>query len=91
MKLTREILGFEYNQQKMSIASIAQKYGISRQTVFRAMIKYNIKRRTRSEAHEIAIEQKRFNVPTKGVERTKEDKDKISNGMKKHWEQRKTK
>jgi transposase-like protein len=89
MKLTSDILRYDYEDCGLSLAAIAQKHGVSRQTVFRAMNKFGIQRRTKSEAHKLALETERFKHPTKGKKRSEKDKSKISDGMKAHWTQKK--
>lgn len=89
-RFTYDSLNHEYHTLDLSLAAIAQKHGVSSQTVFRAINRLGIKLKSKSEAHRAAIKSERFVHPLKGKERSDVDKKKISDGMKKYWHNKQT-
>ena len=81
-RLPYDLLYKEYVEEKQSIANIAKKYQTYPQRIFRLLRGYNIKVRSKSEAQKIVNSKEGYKHPTKGRERTNDEKVKISKGMK---------
>jgi len=73
--LTQELLFEEYYTHSKSLHDIAKEYNTYPMYVSRLMKKYEIDSRPKSETQRLAIEK---NHPTRGRERTEEEKKKIS-------------
>jgi very-short-patch-repair endonuclease/DNA-binding CsgD family transcriptional regulator len=70
-----------------STYEIAKQYETNPNAIRRKLIKNGIKLRTKGEAQKIALESGRVQHPTKGKERTDEEKLAISSSAVKYWEE----
>lgn len=84
MELEKQILTM-YNSGK-STYQIAKDLSTYPNKIRRILLKHGIELKTRSEAQKNAIENGTSDIPTRGKKRTKDEKIKISEGMKKAWE-----
>lgn len=75
-----------YTKQHKSTYEIAEKFNTYPNRIRRILIKNGIELKTKSEAQKNAIENGTAKHPTDGKTRTKEEKLKISSGLKKYWE-----
>ena len=76
-----------YTKQHKSTYEIAEELHTYPNRIRRILIKSGIPLKTKSEAQKNAIENGTAIHPTSGKERTKEEKLKISSGLKKYWEE----
>lgn len=76
-----------YTKQHKSTYEIAEELNTYPNRVRRILIKSGIQLKTKSEAQKNAIENGTALHPTSGKVRTKEEKLKISSGLKKYWEE----
>jgi very-short-patch-repair endonuclease len=83
METEKQILSM-YDEGK-STYQIAKDLNTYPNKIRRILMKHGIELKTRSEAQRNAIEKGVTNVPTKGKKRTKDEKIKISQGMKEAW------
>jgi very-short-patch-repair endonuclease len=74
-----------YNDGK-STYQIAKELNTYPNKIRRILMKHGVELKTRSEAQKNAIDKGVSGIPTKGKKRTKDEKIKISQGMKKMWE-----
>lgn len=74
-----------YNDGK-STYQIAKELNTYPNKIRRILMKNGVELKTRSEAQKNAIDKGVSGIPTKGKKRTKDEKIKISQGMKKMWE-----
>lgn len=74
-----------YVNKKMSFAEIAQKYGTYANKIRRDAIKFNLPIRNKSEAQKNALDCGKIAHPTKGKNRSLEEKEKISLSMHSSW------
>lgn len=81
----RQYLEGEYSQKGRSTYEIAQDKGTYANFVRRALKFHGIKLRSKSEAQKTALKTGRHEHPTKGRERTPQEKNKIGNGMADVW------
>jgi very-short-patch-repair endonuclease len=79
-------LAEEYNSGK-SLREISEDYNLSPVTVRRYLIKAGVSIRNKKEAAEAAMERGRLTSPILYRKRTQEEKDVISNAVKKRWEE----
>lgn len=84
METEEQILSM-YDEGK-STYQIAKDLNTYPNKIRRILMKHGIELKTRSEAQRNAIEQGVTSVPTKGKKRTRDEKIKISQGMKEAWE-----
>jgi very-short-patch-repair endonuclease len=82
-ELTSEILKQEYFNKERSTTSIAEEYGTNPKRISRLLKKYGMQARTRSEAQKIVVVDQH---PTRGKERTDEEKIAISKGGANSWD-----
>lgn len=59
-RLTEEILSYQYCVLGKSLTDIAKEYNCTRQYIFKLLKKYDIPRRTKSEARKLAIKRKKL-------------------------------
>lgn len=78
-------LAVQYHDLSRSLQDIADELGTNRQRVRRALIRFDIKIRTKAEAQKMALESGRAEHPTEGRHRSKETKLKIAEGVSKDW------
>lgn len=86
MELTEEYLRDAYEVKNISIYEIAENCDTYPNKIRRKLIKYKIKIKNKSEAQTNAIKQGRHQHPTKGTQRSKEVREKISDSMALSWE-----
>lgn len=79
-----EIIEMYHNGK--STYQIAKEYNTYPNKVRRILVKHGIELKTRSEAQKNAIDTGMTMIPTQGKRRTKEEKLKISSGLKKMWQ-----
>lgn len=75
-----------YTKQHKSTYEIAEKFNTYPNRIRRILIKGGVQLKTKSEAQKNAIDNGTAVHPTSGKIRTKEEKLKISSGLKKYWE-----
>lgn len=75
-----------YTKQHKSTYEIAEQFNTYPNRIRRILIKSGVELKTKSEAQKNAIENGTAKHPTDGKTRTKEEKLKISSGLKKYWE-----
>jgi very-short-patch-repair endonuclease len=75
-----------YVVDKWSTYEVAEELGVSPSKVRRLLIFHRIPLRSHSEAQKVALDGGRVRHPTKGMERTEEEKLKIARGMAAAWE-----
>tara|TARA_B100001564_G_scaffold222085_1_gene187173 strand:- start:210 stop:1013 length:804 start_codon:yes stop_codon:yes gene_type:complete len=75
-----------YCEKKCSTYEIAEKFKTYPNKIRRFLEKKGIKLYDKAEAQENALKRGRSKIPTKGKKRTKEEKLKISAGLKKQWD-----
>ena len=75
-----------YTKQHKSTYEIAEELNTYPNRIRRILIKSGINLKTKSEAQKNAIESGTAVHPTSGKIRTKEEKLKISSGLKKYWD-----
>lgn len=75
-----------YTKQHKSTYEIAEKFNTYPNRIRRILIKNGVNLKTKSEAQKNAIENGTAKHPTDGKVRTKEEKLKISSGLKQYWE-----
>jgi len=83
--LTKEYLIEQYVHSKRSFADIASEFGTYPNKIRREAIRFGIKPRDKSKAQKNALESGRHKHPTKGTQRSKETKIKISNKVAESW------
>ncbi len=83
--LTKEFLIEEYVNKKRSFACIATELGTYSNKIRRAAINMGIEPRGKSDAQKIALKKGRHPHPTKGKQRTEEEKEKISESVAASW------
>lgn len=74
-----------YEVQELSTGAIAQKYDVFPNTVRRELIKHGIKLRKRNDAQKKYLENHEH--PMKGRQRSEEERESISMGVQKKWEE----
>lgn len=74
-----------YVSQSMSFADIAKEYDTYPNKIRRDAIRFNIPVRNKSQAQKNALKTGKVEHPTKGTNRSTEEKNKISLGMYKSW------
>ena len=84
--LTKEFLIKEYIHKKRSFACIASELGTYSNKIRRAAINLGIEPRGKSAAQKLALKKGRHPHPTKGKERTEEEKEKISESVAASWQ-----
>ena len=75
-----------YCDEKCSTYEIAEKFGTYPNKIRRFLKKEGVRIYDKAEAQEHALKRGRSKIPTKGKKRTKEEKLKISAGLKKQWD-----
>ena len=75
-----------YTKKNQSMAQIAEMFETYPNKIRRILQKHGVKILNKSEAQKNALKNGRANIPTKGKQRTKEERLKISSGVQKHWE-----
>ena len=83
--LTREYLIEQYVNSKRSFADIASEFNTYPNKIRREAIRFGIKPRDKSNAQKNALKSGRHKHPTKGTQRSKETKIKISNRVSENW------
>lgn len=81
--LTKDALKKEYFDKERSTTSIAEEYGTNPKRISRLLKKHGFKARSRSEAQKIVVQEIH---PTRGKERTEEEKVAISKGGADSWD-----
>lgn len=81
-QLTKEILEIEYKDNQRSTTDIANEYGTNPKRISRLLKKFEIKTRSRSEAQKLVVKDIH---PTRGKQRSDEEKQAISKGGAKSW------
>lgn len=81
----KDLLTHKYIAEKKSIRQLAEEFGTYPNKILRALNFLNVEVRDKSEATKNAISEGRKIPPTTGVERTKEEKIKISDGRAAAW------
>ena len=84
--LTREYLIEQYVKSKRSFADISSEFGTYPNKILREAIRFGIKPRDKSNAQKNALKSGRHKHPTKGTQRSKETKIKISNKVSESWQ-----
>lgn len=84
-ELSREYLHNEYVVNKRSIYDIAQDFNTYPNKILRALHKYHLPIRDKSEAQAAAIHSGRHKHPTKGKQRSEHTRNKISESLYKTW------
>lgn len=82
--LTKDILYQEYFEKERSTTSLAEEYGTNPKRISRLLKKYGYKARTRSEAQKLVVVDIH---PTRGKQRTEEEKIAISKGGAESWDE----
>lgn len=85
--LDKKWLEQEYTKKKRSDKDIAEELNTYANRVRRARIKLGIESRGRSDAQSAALKSGRHTHPTRGRKRTEEERESISNGVAKSWEE----
>jgi very-short-patch-repair endonuclease len=86
MDSEKDFIVNEYVKKKKSTYEISQSIGTYPNKVRRILIAAGVNLRDKSEAQSTAIKSGRHKHPTKGTQRSENDKIKISEGMSSHWE-----
>lgn len=82
----RKLIQELYVEKKFSFAEIAEKYDTYPNKIRRDAKKFNVPIRNKSEAQKNVLNEGKASHPTKGRNRTKEEKNKISSGVYNAWE-----
>lgn len=77
----------EYEKNKKSFKDIAEERGTYANKIRRDAIRFAISIRTKSEAQKNVLSTGKAEHPTKGKERTQEEKNKIGHGVMKSWDE----
>lgn len=85
-KEKKHIIQDLYENKSKSFAEIAEQYKTYANKIRRDAIKYEIKIRSKSEAQKIALDNGKVSHPTKGKNRTQEEKNKIGMGVYRSWQ-----
>ena len=85
MSLNREYLIEEYVHKRRSFADIAIEFSTYPNKIRREAIRFGIKPRGKSEAQKNALKSGRHKHPTKGTQRSKDTKIRISNAVAESW------
>jgi very-short-patch-repair endonuclease len=75
----------EYTQNNKSIYAIAEVCGTYPNKIRRILVKHGVQLRTKSEAQSTAIKAGRHSHPTKGKQRTRATREKISEAVHQYW------
>jgi very-short-patch-repair endonuclease len=74
-----------YNDENKSTYQIAKIHNTYPNKIRRILVKHGVEIKSKSEAQKNALETGAASIPTKGVERTPEERLLIGKAMKKHW------
>lgn len=75
-----------YCKQKCSTYEIAQHFNTYPNKIRRLLVKRGVKMNDKSKAQQNALKKGRATIPTKGTNRSKEERLKISSSLKKRWD-----